>query len=175
MMMAMRRFGILVPLCALFLSNCGYGGLVGDWFRCEDKSCSELDDEGLRFGPNERWALLDAPGNGLEEGEVYFLSEVGGDYLLDGETLTIFEDGQDEPTIATVTFEAGGMLLIRVSSIVEVCQSAAAVQPPPADMPPPERRPPEVVPSGGCQLVEQIEENRFKRVGEGEEVGGSSS
>lgn len=90
------------------------GGIVGDWFQCEDLGCRQLDGDGARFTEDGRVIPLDARGD-LDPEESYCddLSEGIGQYRLEGSTLLLIDPNGQE-----LVFEvkhAGDRLMLELS------------------------------------------------------------
>jgi len=107
------------------------GGLVGDWFPCENAACSEVDDDGTRFRSDLTWHELEAPGDFSPTNAAarYCEQDEGGTYTYEGSTLTlsfgpngqaVFTATINGDTLTIVESEDGGsgkqILLKRVSS-----------------------------------------------------------
>jgi len=97
--METRGWFALLMLGGCFSSSTDGGGrLVGDWFICEDASCTEMDDDGLRFFADGRWAGLDA--DGPVEGDIAMCVEIefdrGGQYEVSNATLRVFNEREGE-------------------------------------------------------------------------------
>jgi len=111
------------------------GGILGDWFNCQDESCTALGSNGMRFAADGTWtslyALYYGQGDYPEE-QSYCLSEWSSTYTWDGATLTMHDVLERGDLSCRVTF-AGDiatfnclqdyrMYLIRVSAEqVEPC------------------------------------------------------
>lgn len=109
--------------CCLLFQSCAPGPLEGDWFACKDEACTRLDDDGVRFTADNRWATLEAPGSTFDAGEPYEMAGLRGDYTFDGTHLTVSADGEPEQQTIRVEFDGGDLLLhVKTSSDVACAQ-----------------------------------------------------
>lgn len=138
-------------LACLLMQSCTSGPLEGDWFPCKDEACTRLDDDGIRFTADNRWATLDAPGSTFEPGEPYELDGPRGDYTFDGTHLTVTMDGEPEVQTIRVDFADNGDLLLHVKSSSDVACAQPQGEPVKCTPPDPE---------------EEIKVIRFKRAGD---------
>jgi hypothetical protein len=140
-------------------ASCTSGPLEGDWFQCEDAACTTLDDNGVRFTANGRWGALEAPGGDYEPGEAYELDNPRGTYTLEGNTLTLYLDGSNEPQSMRISFDGDDILVHGVPQV-----SVACTEPVPTR---------EDTTSSGSTCKEEPGEPRvlrFRRVGDAGEV-----
>lgn len=125
--------GVLLALTACFIAACGgpegpqalpqltwgpssntlfrppsdASGIAGDWFRCRDRACSELDDDGIRLTADGRIIELEAPGGRLEPNEQYCANGLVATYSYAAGQLTLTSAERGGETL-TATFVVEG-------------------------------------------------------------------
>ncbi len=135
----------------LLMQSCTPGPLEGDWFACDDEACTRLDDDGIRFTADNRWATLEAPGSTFDAGESYEMAGPRGHYTYDGTHLTMTMDGEAETHRLRVELDHNGDLLLYVKSVSDVACAQPQGEPVKCVPPPPE---------------EEIRVVRFRRAGD---------
>ncbi len=149
----MRREMLLLSALGLALAqSCGEEFLDGDWYPCTNDGCTELDHEGVRFDPDGRFAILDAPGSSYEPGEVPEVSGAVGRYALREGRVTLQATIEGQTATAEGAFE-GEYLIVTIQGKVEICAAGGPTSAPPDD--------------GGCTTRVDTQTVRLKRVGDG--------
>jgi len=114
----------------LYQPPAGGGGIVGDWFFCEEAGCTALSGGGVRFAVDGTWSELWVLGQDAS-GLAYCVSPWTNTYGWDGTTLTLQGMEYDGDLTCHVTFagdaatlDCGDLAptyLVRASGQVEEC------------------------------------------------------